>query len=272
MSEIDKNDSIVRLQPIVREGWLPAGHDGEIRYTSCFERLMPVRSALKRAYMTGLSEKEARELEKILRLPVDTLSEYNEDFWGDYKNGVDITRDGIVLNLEYPIDRIKLSWLKQHPRVAKSEAEKYDDPSYDYVLTSVIQQAERKNKKRALYKTAVLKLAELSLSEKIDVLKVYGKKIESNTSEELIEDYINTFVEEFPSDFLEIVEDKEFKTKVLLKEAIDCKAILTGSGNYQLNGGEVFAYDMDSAVEYLNDPANAAIKKQIVAKTKLAKK
>ncbi len=272
MSEIDKNDSIVKVQPIVREGWLPAGHDGEIRYTSCFERLMPVKSALKRAYMTGLSEKEARELEKILRLPADTLSEYNDDFWGDYKNGIDITRDGIVLNLEYPIDRIKIAWLKQHPRIAQSELEKYEDPSYEYVLTSVIQQAERKNKKRALYQTALLKLRELSLNEKIDVLKVYGKKIESNTSEELVEDFINTFVEESPNDFLEIVEDKEFKTKVLLKEAIECKAILTGNGNYQLNGGEVFAHDVDSAVEYLNDPVNAATKKQIVAKTKLAKK
>ena len=272
MSEIDNMDNKVKLQPIVREGWLPAGHDGEVRYTLCFERLMPVRSTFKRCYITGLTEKRAKELEEKLRLQPGTLSEYNDDFWSDYKNGIDIPKDGVVLNPEYPVDEIKISWLMQHPRIAKSEAEKYDDPSYDYVLTSPIQQAESKNKKRALLKSAILKLAELTLNEKIDVLKVYGKKISSDTPEELIEDYINTFVEESPQDFLEIVEDKEFKTKVLLKEAIDCKAILTANGNYQLNGGEVFAHDIDSAVEYLNDPSNAAVKKQIVAKTKLAKK
>lgn len=261
----------VSIKPIIKASWLPEGHDGEIRYTNCYEQLMPVKDGLSGAFKTGLSEKEAKSIELKMKLKEGTLSPYNEEFWGDHKNGAKLTRDGLVLNPNYPADRIKLAWLSQHPFVAGSESEKYDDPAYGYVITSVVQEATVKNKKRELLKVAYQKLWTLSTEEKSDVLRLYGKKVDRTTSPEVIDDTINTMVENEPKAFLEIVEDPDFKTKILIKESIQCKAIILEGSKYKLNGGDIIGHDINEAVEYINDPQNATTKKSLVAKVKLAK-
>lgn len=260
----------VHIKPIVRENWLPKGHDGEIRYTACYEQLMPVVDHSSRAYVTGLTEKEATLLEKELRLQPGTLSPYNEEYWSDHRKGARFTSEGLVLNPNFPEDKIKLSWLMVHPRVAKSEDEKFDDPDYEYVATSQVQEATVKNKKRSMLKDAYKKLWELSLEEKTDVLRLYGKKVTKETSAELIDDSINTLIEENPKDFIDIVEDPDFKTKILIKEAVQCKALILEGSKYKLIGGDVIAHDIDALVEYINDPQNAVTKKQLIAKVKLA--
>lgn len=271
MVQKDGTPELVTIKPIVKEGWLQKGHDGEIRYTNCQEWLMPVRDNLSKAFKTGLSDEEAEKIEKKLRLEPGTLSPYNDDFWANHKKAAKIGRDGLVLNVEFPEDRIKLSWLMEHPRVANSESEKNDDPDYDYVITSSVQEATVKNKKRASLKSALEKLWTLSTQEKIDVLKVLGKTISKTTSEELIDDYINSYVEDDPKTFISIVEDADFKTKVLIKEALACKAIVLEGTHYKLNGGDSIGYDLESTINYLNSPENASVKKGIVAKVKISK-
>ena len=262
----------VMIKPIVRENWLPKGHDGEIRYTACFEQLMPVLSHSSGAYLTGLSEQEALELEVKLRLKQGTLSPYNEEYWSDFRKGARFTSAGLLLNPNFPEDKIKLSWLMEHPRVAHSEAVKFDDPDYDYVMTSQVQEAKVRNIKRDLIKAAYSKLVTLSLEEKSDILKLYGKKVDKETSAELINDFIDTMVEDETKTFLDIVEDPDFKTKILIKEAIQCKALILEGSKYKLNGGDIIAHDIDDAVLYINDPQNAITKKQLVAKVKLSSK
>lgn len=269
--EIEIHEDLVHLKPIVKEGWLPKGHDGEIRYTHCMEWLMPVRDQNTRGFKTGLTEDEAKLIEKQLRMEPGTLSPYNDAYWTDHTKAAKFGRDGLILNPKSPEDRIKLAWLKVHPRIAQSEGEKFDDPDYSYVITSVVQEATIKNKKRSLAKAAYEKLWSLTVEEKKDVLKVYGKKVSDSTSNELVEDYINALVEENPNEFLDIVNDPTFKSKILIKDAIQCKALILEGSKYKLNGGDVIAHDLDACIEYINDPQNAVTKKQLIAKVRLAK-
>ena len=261
----------VHIKPIIKEGWLPKGHDGEIRYTACYSQLMPIYDSSSRSYRTGLTEKETKDLEKDLRMESGTLSPYNEEYWSDYRRGARLTNEGLILNPNFLEDKIKLAWLSQHPSVAQSEDSKYDEPDYEFVITSQVQEAKVRNVKRNLLKVAYKKVGELSLEEKTDVLKLYGKKIDKTTSPELIEDYIDTMIEDTPQTFLDIVEDPDFKTKILIKEAIQCKALVLEGSKYKLNGGDIIAHDIDEAVSYINDPQNATTKKSLVAKTKIAK-
>lgn len=268
---VNMSEELVQIKPIVREGWLPKGHEGEIRYTNCQEWLMPVRDPSTGGFLTGLSDKDSELLEKKLRLEPGTLSPYNDEYWADHRKAAKFGREGLILNPKNPEEKIKLAWLMVHPRIAKTESEKFDDPDFGYVVTSIVQEAKIKNQKRSMLKLAYEKLWKLSLDEKSDVLKIYGRKVGTDTSAELIEDYINTLIEENPEEFISIVDDSNFKTKVLIKDAIQCKALSIEGSIYRLTGGDIIAHDIDAAIEYINDPQNAIVKKQLLAKVKLAK-
>lgn len=263
---------LVHVKPINRYSWLPDGHDGQTRYTGCAEFLCIQINIDTRALNTGLTADDEKRLEKALKLDVGTLSRFNFDYWGDYKKTIRIPKEGIVLNLDNPSDELTYLNLLAHSKVANSEQEKFENPEYEYVMTTPQKEAEVKNtvnkKKREAYKV----FGKMSTSESIDVLKYAGKKTDNSHTIDMIESSIAEIIERDPQDFLDIVNDPDFKMKVFVKDCIGIKALVLRGTRYTINGGDSIGNTLIQAIEYLNDPINQDIYLDLKAKLEVAKK
>ncbi len=256
----------VYVKPIQRSSWLPAGHDGEIRYTNCAEFLTVQMDTKLRCLNTGITEEEALVLEKELKMSPGTLSKYNVDYWSSFASLIPITRDGLELHLENPKDFIRYRNLLAHTEIANSEREKYESPEYKYVMTSPEQEAKIKNEKSRVIRKAYQLLGKLSFSEQKDVLKLQGKRVNNDSSEDFVESSITDLIEKNPMEFIEIVNDPMFKNKVFIQDCIANRTIIKSGSKYMLNGGDVIGLSIQEAIEYITDPNNQDVYIRLKAK------
>lgn len=245
----------VNVRPF-RRTWLPDGHDGEIRYTHCADFLAVPINMKSGEMMTGLTEEEERTLEEELLLPPKTLSRYNKSFWGEYKQMIRIDKHGLILDLSKPWDYIKYKNLSVHPRVAQSEASKLDSPEFEYVITSVEAEAKFKNQIHKIKKAAYTKFDKMTISDKKNLLKLYGHVIDDSFSEEMVDSKLYTYIEEDPQLMLDKLEDPDFKMKVFISDAIQVHALKKSGSKYMINGGEIIGLSLQETIGYLSNPAN----------------
>lgn len=262
------NENMVHVKPITKTNWLPSGHDGEIRYTGCAEFLSVQMDPMTRCLNTGLDESEEKELEAKLNLKPGTLSRFNFSYWGDFRRSIVIGKDGIRLNLNNPKDYIIYKNLLVHSDVANSETEKFDSPRYKYVITSVEQEAKVENEKAKIKRKAYRLFDKMSQSEMTGFLKMIGKRPDSSSSPDFLESQINKVIENRPEDFIDIVEDKDFKMKVFISDCVNARILQKSGSKYSLTGGDVIGIDLDSTVKYLSDPNNQDVYKNLKVKIK----
>lgn len=259
MSDIleDVKPKTVKLKQFRKEGWLPEGHDGEYRFTGTAEVLTVQRHKDTGVYVTGLTEEDEKRLEKSLNKTPGTLSRHNKDFWGKFF--IKIPRSGMVLYLDNA--EHELMWLvcKAHQFIANSEEDKLYTPFARYVMTSEEEIEKKVNDKFELKSKAFAKYSTMSLQEQIDFLRVYGKNPGAEPRESFIRSQISKVIEDEPKKFLEIMEDKGYKTKVFLKECVAKNIVLEKGTKFVLQGGDVIGYTLDQAIEYLKNPENQEV-------------
>lgn len=259
MSDIleDVKPKTVKLKQFRKEGWLPEGHDGEYRFTGTAEVLTVQRHKDTGVYVTGLTEEDEKRLEKSLNKAPGTLSRHNKDFWGKFF--IKIPRSGMVLYLDNA--EHELMWLvcKAHQFIANSEEDKLYTPFARYVMTSEEEIEKKVNDKFELKSKAFAKYSTMSLQEQIDFLRVYGKNPGAEPRESFIRSQISKVIEDEPKKFLEIMEDKGYKTKVFLKECVAKNIVLEKGTKFVLQGGDVIGYTLDQAIEYLKNPENQEV-------------
>lgn len=259
MSDIleDVKPKTVKLKQFRKEGWLPEGHDGEYRFTGTAEVLTVQRHKDTGVYVTGLTEEDEKRLEKSLNKLPGTLSRHNKDFWGKFF--IKIPRSGMVLYLDNA--EHELMWLvcKAHQFIANSEEDKLYTPFARYVMTSEEEIEKKVNDKFELKSRAFAKYSTMSMQEQIDFLRVFGKNPGSEPRESFIRSQISKVIEDEPAKFLEIMEDKGYKTKVFLKECVAKNIVLEKGTKFVLQGGDVIGYTLDQAIEYLKNPENQEV-------------
>lgn len=268
--EMIERTGVVKVKPFKRT-WLPDGHDGEIRYTNCADFLAVPINMRSGEMMTGLTEKEERSLEEELLLPPKTLSRYNKTFWGEYKQMIKIDKNGIELDLSKPWDYIRYKNLLVHPKVAKNEAEKFDNPEYEYVLTSVESEAKFKNQFNRVKQTAYVRFDKLNMNDKRNVLKLYGHRTDESHSEEVINSKLFEKIEESPATFIERLDDPDFKMKVFIDDCLQIKALVRSGAKYMITGGEVIGMGLSEVIDYLNQPLNQDVYISLKSQLELSK-
>ncbi len=253
--EITGRSGMIQVRPF-RRTWLPDGHDGEIRYTNCADFLAVPINMRTGEMMTGLTDAEERELEDELLLPPKTLSRYNKAFWGDYKQLIRIDKKGLTLNLEKAWDYIKYKNLTVHPKCAINEAEKLNSPEYEYVITSIEAEAKFRNQIHKIKKSAYTRLDKLTMSDKKNLMKLYGHSIDDSYSEEIVDAKLYEYIENDPQTFLDKLDDPDFKMKVFIYDAIKVGALKKSGARYLINGGETIGLSLQETIDYLSNPAN----------------
>jgi len=269
MSEVIERSGKVHVKPF-RKTWLPEGHDGETRYTSCAEFLAVPISMASGEMVTGLTEFEERQLEEELLLQPKTLSKYNKEFWGAYKQMIRMDRYGLTLDLSKPWDYIKYKNLLVNPKVAPNEAQKLDSPEFEYVLTSVEAEAKFKNQINKVKKNAYTKFDKLTISDKKNILKMYGHRIDDSYSEEIIDSKLFDYIEKEPQTFLDKLEDPDFKMKVFISDCLHIGAMKKNGSKYMINGGETIGLSLAEVISYLGDPNNQDVYVSLKAQLEVA--
>lgn len=263
---LELREEKVEVKQFRKNGWLPEGHDGELRYSRCAVELLP--QVDQTGYpITGLDEEAERFFEQKLSLSTGTLSRYNQDYWSKYR--IKIGKEGLFLDLKNPKDLLTYELLKVHTKIANSEAEKRDSPFAEYVLTSKTQEAKAEavtvKEKRKAYKL----FGAMSTKEMAGFLKVYGKRPSKGTGTDFLEAEIGKIIENSPKEFITIMEDPALKTKVFIDDCLAAGALIKSGSKYLLKGGDVIGYSLDETIVYLKAPENQEVLISLKSKVKV---
>ena len=232
----------VTVKQFRKNGWLPAGHDGEFRYTHCFQSLACQVDG-RGNYLTGLTEDQERHFEKKMRLEEGALSRYNKDYWASFR--IKIGKDGKILDLSVP-----------------SEAE--------YVLTSIEQEAKAASAITKTKKEAYKLFDKMNYSKMKAYLKVMGNRVSEDTPGEMLESEIGKAIENDPKVFIEVLNDPHFDMKVFVDDCKSSGALIKNGSKYSLKGGDIIGYDLDETISYLSKDENQEV--YVTLKSKIAVK
>ena len=257
MSEVETNVTTkVTVRAIKKMGWLPAGHDGEVRFTNTFERLTVQRDSASGMLFTGLTESDERRLEKAMLLKEGTLSKYNEEFWPKFY--MDIQSKGKVLDLNNPRQELEYLVMKAHSFFANSEIERHDSPSAKYVLSSAVEEAKVEGQKTKVRSEAYKLFLTMSAEELIDVHNVINpnKKLSVSSGLDFINSAVEKIVVDTPEVFLSTLKDTSFKLKAFVDKCVQAKLVVKNGPKYTLQGGEKLGLTLSEAIDYLRNPEN----------------
>lgn len=208
---------------------------------------------------TGLTEEDARRLEKAIGYNEGYLSSNNTDFWETF--GIKIGKNEIVLYTERPLDELKYLFLKSHKRVANG----YDKVTSgtDYVIINKDAEAEQKNKFNRVKREAFVELGKMSFAEMAKCLRLYGFKSD-NMSSELLESKLTEEIEKDPAKFIRVwVNNKDKEIHFMIEEAIS-KNIIRKSRTQYYYGTDMIGNNLDDAVAYLKEKKNQDVKMAIL--------
>ncbi len=217
-------------------------------------------------YKTGLTDEEERKFEKILGLSEGKLKR-NSTFWAELS--IRIGGKSLKLDLDNPLDYLKYKVCLESSKIANSIVDKSKWPDAMFVIYDEEEEAKKENIKISAKRKAYARFGTMAHEEMRSFAKIIGKKRPENTSNEVVENIVATFVETDPTQFLAIMADQRFEAKVLAEDLLSA-GLIHKAGNYYKNGDEIMGHTMDEVADYLTDEKNQQM--VIAFKKRLKKK
>lgn len=230
---------------------------GIAKYKNCYDYISSYLTRAGNIY-TGLTEEDARRLEKEIGYPEGHLSPLSP-FWKTYS--IKLGAKPLILHTERPEDELAYLFLKNYKQVALGLSN--IRPHHDYVLVNSEAEAEAKNKINKIKRDAFAEFNKMSLEDMRKCLRIYGHKSE-NISNELVESKLFEIIESDPNKFFMVwVNNKNKDTQYILETSIS-KNIIRKSKNVYYYGTDIIGRSNDEAIAFLNDKANQDIKISIL--------
>jgi len=216
-----------------------------------------------------LTEVEQSFLEKKMFMNEGDMSIYKKDdnFWSTVK--IRLGKEGTTLDLSTPEDYIKYKTLLAYDDlVSPSITETSFKKTYKYEIVSASDEDELLKKtinySRKAYK--LLDEIEESKEQLSGILRILtGRRVSTESNHDWLIAKVGEELERNPKRFVEILNDADYKIKLLIERAIDSNKVIKNRGLYKTidgielcGAGEVPS--LDNAVDFLNDPKNQDIK------------
>ena len=243
---------------------------------NAIRHLAPRRSRTTFKYIPVLSKEEQKCLESELMLEEGDLSVYKpvNNYWDSVH--VDLTKDGITLNLSDPIDFIKYKVVESYDDlVAASLADKAikDKLTYQFVI---VREGDKSNITVSNYnvKKEAYKLAdklEVNMENVKEFLYLAGKRTAGNVSITKLKSMLAEMVENTPERVVDIVSAVDYNIRALIAKGVLAGVIKDINGSYQLEDGinlcaEGETASLSNAIKFLSNNNNADVKNLIEAK------
>lgn len=227
------------------------------------------------SHPNGMTEKEFFEKE----LGVENLNPYlakEENFWRtDKRSRVVLTKEGMVLNLNRPLDMLRYKiLLSNKTRVSPSYEGRKNSQSFEFMLVDEGKLMSKKVEEADMKTNAYIKFSEITRTKAsmIGFVKSLGRAIPVNHTEDWLKSEVLNVLEESPQKFLTIVSDPNYDNKIFVQEAIECGAIKRmNERRYVLDNG-IELGDLVGAINWLTDPENQESKLRIKSQIEMAKK
>lgn len=234
---------------------------GLTKWPTTFDYVGPYYTRSGSIY-TGLSEQDARRLEKALNKEEGELSP-NSEFWTTF--AVKIGKKELILDTDRPLDELQYLFLKGHKRVADGLSNMA--PSKDYALINKDAEAEQTNRINKIKREAYREIDKMSIEDMRKCLRLYGMKSDT-MSNELIEAKLTEQIEVSPDKFmLKWVNNPNKEINFVIEEAI-AKNIIRKNRSQYFFGTDLIGNGIDDVIAYLQDKKNQDIKLAILQEIK----
>jgi hypothetical protein len=259
-------NKIVKLKAIIRKGWLPAGHDGEFKYSMTKDNITcPLDSSGN--FVKILTEEERLFLEKELNLPSGSMSHYSKSspksgkfsYWSPRTTSISIDRNGLTLDLSNPQDYAYYKVLIANTDlVAPSWERKDEKATYKYAIVDTQHEELSDFRKAEEEAEAWAKYYEMGSSEEEmrDFLTVFhNKQVPVDATKKWLLGQLGKCVRENMSRFMALANDPTYRTKVFLEKAIQAGVIKKKGRNFFFIGNVETIFTPDQILQEL-DPVN----------------
>jgi hypothetical protein len=247
----------VILRPINKDAW-----SGMVRYKSCHLTIGTYYTRSGALY-TGLSEDEAREMERKMGYPEGHLSP-NSPFWETYTIK-SIGDSELNLDTEIPSDELKYLFCRNHKRV-KNGLDDNSKNGAEYVLVNVEGEAEEQNRINRIKRDALTYIGKMSPKDMRQALRIFGFASD-DMSNEVCENTLFDYVEKNARKFTDRwVDNKNKLLEYLVSQAIS-KGVLRKNKNIYKYGTEIIGHSFEDTLDFLLDPKNQDVRIAIEQET-----
>ena len=244
---------IYKLTKFKRDSW--SGHKN---YTYCAVNICP-EIGKRGKPVSGLNDKEQKQLEKDLFLQVGELSE-NSPFWNDYF--IAFPLEGLTLDDSNPNDRLAFAVLKSMRKVAFGKDELKLKAKAEYMLTSDEKVETEDDDRLSIKEEAYSLLSDASPAKLRQIYVVLMKQKKNGVvvdvsamTDKAIKNALRTIIEAKADTFTTTATDDKLNIKSEIIELVSKRILATTNSGY-FRGPDQIAYDLDSMVAYMEDPHN----------------
>ena len=227
------------------------------KYDNCADKFVPALDRVTGMLRTGLTKKDETELEAELQLNVGDLATTSA-FWNTFV--IIIPEDGLKLNINNPMDKLKYMVLKADPEIATDMSEIGASADAQYKMYTEGEAAKSKNTKRNIIANAYAKFAVMSPDEIVEALYMFGKNGDT-VDPEVCRNTLGDVLEKDPEKFLDILGDVNFKDKVFIIRSIRAgilrKTTLGKGFDMPIYFGDIYlGKGLDEVIQFLLDKEN----------------
>lgn len=216
-----------------------------------------------------LTNAEKETLERITGLD---LSVYG-DFWKDFF--VTLKKENNILDLSDAMDYISYKVLLfQKDDIAPNWKVRYKVPTYQFVITDESEETTEKLTKLNSTKQAFKMFGKIEDDRDlmVGVLKLISNKpVALESKLDWLQTKVGEYVEKAPSEFVALLEDPSFYTRILINKAVDLGVIKKNGHKYATVDGLDLCEagetpNFTNAVNYLDNPKHQDVLSLIQAK------
>jgi hypothetical protein len=281
------SNKTIEVRPIKRtRPFFKADHDGAFMFSGTYKEYTLPYINDTRSYANPFeSPEEQGEFERVLQLAPGALSinNRNSDFWSTFK--VQLSKEGKVLDLNYPMHVLEYRVLKANTkRICPNWEDRNRNSAYEFALIDKdveeindIKDAERNLRAMELF----IKMRK-SNKKMYDILRVLGKKLPKEASvntSQLIKEIDQIIAEKSKvggvlniDDFIEAAEDPKLSLKVFVLDAIEIGEIEVSKGVYKITSNQTaIGRNLSEAVDYFDSIKGREDKLLIEQRLEMAK-